>query len=166
MKKTSTLPPSLLNEIHTLNKAIIVTGAGISVNSGIPDFRSSNGLYKLKGKDMFDFSVLKNIDSASCFYSFMADLKSNILQATPSKTHLFIKFLLDSDKLLRCYTQNIDSLEVLLGLDCDLNNVDADVIQLHGDMDKVVCNICKSVFEFSEEYRVVYKNVGEKSASI
>ncbi|KZT57871.1 DHS-like NAD/FAD-binding domain-containing protein [Calocera cornea HHB12733] len=107
-------------------RVIVVTGAGISCSSGIPDFRSSDGLYSLvkarypsvvlKGRDLFDASLFRSPDSTALFYTFMAELKAAIDAAQPSRTHEFLKALDGRGKLLRSYTQNIDGLEQRVGI--------------------------------------------------
>ncbi|KAH8835463.1 hst3 protein [Flagelloscypha sp. PMI_526] len=109
-------------------RIVVVTGAGISCSCGIPDFRSSDGLYNLvkakypdvvlKGKDLFDASLFRNPESTSVFYTFISQLKQSVDRVSPSKTHHFIKTLDTQNKLLRSYTQNIDGLEAQVGLLC------------------------------------------------
>lgn len=84
----------------------------------------------------------------------MAELKSITTKATVTPTHHFIKYLDDNERLLRCYTQNIDCLENRLELGCDKKT--KRVVQLHGDLDTVVCTLCKTEFNFSEEYRFAF----------
>lgn len=117
---------SIAHKINKSRKVLVITGAGISCNAGIPDFRSKDGLYNMvkqqhpnsvvKGKDLFDSILFTNPDSAAVFYTFMAQLRKCILLSKPTLTHKFIKNLKDKNKLLRCYTQNIDGLETQTGL--------------------------------------------------
>ncbi|TGZ77238.1 DHS-like NAD/FAD-binding domain-containing protein [Ascodesmis nigricans] len=136
---TTTVTPECTREQQTIadavarsKKIIIVTGAGISTNAGIPDFRSQNGLYNLvkkkyptnvvKGRDLFDSVLFKDSTSTEIFYTFMASLRDEVLKVKDSTpTHKFIRTLADSGRLLRCYTQNIDGLEERDGLITDLS---------------------------------------------
>ncbi|MCJ1378625.1 hypothetical protein MMC17_001724 [Xylographa soralifera] len=124
-------------------KIVVITGAGISTNSGIPDFRSNDGLYslietkhkkthgssvlattsKVKGRDLFDSAIWRNEQSTSTFYTFIASLRRKIKKEVEGATvtHRFIRQLRDQRKLVRCYTQNIDGLESREGLITDLS---------------------------------------------
>ena len=64
---------------------------------------------------MFDSSLFRDIQKQEIFFNFIASLKTLTKNAIPTKTHLFIKYLKDINKLGRCYTQNIDNLEARLG---------------------------------------------------
>lgn len=138
-------------KIVRAKKIVFVTGAGISCNAGIPDFRSSNGLYDqaqvqskstgLKGKDMFDVSVFNDESSTEEFFRFLHKMKCQIEHAQPTPTHEFIKLLDERKKLLRCYTQNIDGLESQLHMNVGLDTI-ARIIPLHGEMSQVRCVVC------------------------
>ena len=160
-----------LQDIHkALSKArriLVLTGAGISCNAGIPDFRSSNGLYNLlkrdypnlsisSGKELFDISLFMDEDKLEVWATFMDRLHQSCVRAKPTKTHRFIAHLKDRNKLLRCYTQNIDGLERSLGLNVATGNTvlcqsvgQSDVIQLHGDLDSFACTRCFKTFPWS-----------------
>ncbi|KAF9645089.1 DHS-like NAD/FAD-binding domain-containing protein [Thelephora ganbajun] len=103
----------------------VVCGAGISVQAGIPDFRSSNGLFQsLKkdnpslssGRDLFDASVFKAEDTTALFCQMIAQLAEMSESAEPTQFHHLLRALDDRGKLLRVYTQNIDALESKSGL--------------------------------------------------
>ena len=143
------------------------------------DFRSSDGLYKMvkerypdvvmKGRDLFDASLFRDSTSTSVFYSFIAELKKKIDEASPSPTHSFIKTLDTKNKLLRSYTQNIDGLEERVGLVGSsgeaakgatgkgknagkLNVKEVRNVQLHGDIHRVRCMMCSAEFPCQEEH--------------
>ncbi|ODV81665.1 DHS-like NAD/FAD-binding domain-containing protein [Suhomyces tanzawaensis NRRL Y-17324] len=166
----------VIKHIFKAKKAAVLTGAGISCNAGIPDFRSSDGLYNLvkekypktmvKGQDLFDISLFRDQLSLAVFCTFMESLYTLTLNAKATETHKFIKILKEKNKLLRCYTQNIDSLEksVNLNLGINLNQFDdsknfaqnwkcLDVVQLHGNLHKLSCTHCFSNFDWTEKYQ-------------
>ncbi|KAH3666888.1 hypothetical protein OGAPHI_003338, partial [Ogataea philodendri] len=145
-------------------KVVVLTGAGISCNAGIPDFRSSDGLYNLakrtdkqntivKGKDLFDISLFRDDESITLFCRFMQQLYARTCEARPTKTHWFIQRLKQHNKLLRCYTQNIDGLErhCELNTGVDTNWKNLDVVQLHGDLNRLSCTMCYQTFAWDEE---------------
>ncbi|KAJ3312944.1 hypothetical protein HDV04_002601 [Boothiomyces sp. JEL0838] len=141
----------IAEKLHKSKRIIFITGAGISVSGGIPDFRSSDGLYDLvkqrypdlvcKGKDLFSASLFKDKRQTSLFYSFMAALKKTSDTACVTKTHQFIKKMSDWNKLLRCYTQNIDDLDDRAGLYSGFDSK-ANVVKMHGDLNTVKCTLC------------------------
>ncbi|CAI2020275.1 hypothetical protein SEUBUCD646_0H00820 [Saccharomyces eubayanus] len=149
-------------------KIACLTGAGISCNAGIPDFRSSDGLYNLvkeessqywsikSGREMFDISLFRDDFKISIFAKFMERLYSSVQLARPTKTHRFIAHLKNRNKLLRCYTQNIDGLEEDMGLTMSSKKPslpsfsshwkNLDVVQLHGDLNTLSCTKCFQTF--------------------
>ena len=101
-------------------KICLMTGAGISVSAGIPDFRTpGTGLYdNLKKYDLpkpeaiFDIEFFR--EDPTPFYDLARDLLPSNYHPTPM--HHFIRLLQDKGLLLRCYTQNIDTLERQAGV--------------------------------------------------
>lgn len=121
---------------------MILTGAGISVSCGIPDFRSRNGLYaQLQERGEYDlddpqqmFDIHYFREKPAVFYSFASQIyPSNFI---PSPCHRFIKLIEDKGKLLRNYTQNIDTLETRAGVQ--------KVLQCHGSFATASCINCKT----------------------
>ncbi|EOR04798.1 NAD-dependent histone deacetylase HST3 [Wallemia ichthyophaga EXF-994] len=149
---------SLNSKIIKSRRIIVVSGAGISCSSGIPDFRSKEGLYDLvkdkfsgnlsKGQDLFDAQLFRDASTTSFFYSFIAQLKLASDRALPSPTHKFFKNLETKGRLLHSYTQNVDGLEQRVGL----NNL----INLHGSLNQVRCASCSFVGDMSSEYLQVF----------
>ena len=98
---------------------IVMAGAGISVSAGIPDFRTpGTGLYDNLAKynlpeptAVFDINFFK--ENPAPFYQLAKELFPGQYQPTP--THNFIRLLHNHGLLLRCFTQNIDSLEAEAG---------------------------------------------------
>ncbi|KAJ6504403.1 DHS-like NAD/FAD-binding domain-containing protein [Mycena vulgaris] len=157
-------------------KIVVVTGAGISCSSGIPDFRSSDGLYALvkekypdvvlKGRDLFDASLFRDPTSTAVFYTFIAQLKQSIDAATPGPTHHFLQLLDSKKKLLRSYTQNIDGFEARAGLlgsasqeaksngkgKSKIRTKEVRNVQLHGDIHRVRCRSCSAEYPCTPEH--------------
>jgi len=127
---------------RTLRNVIVLAGAGISVSAGIPDFRTpGTGLYdNLQKYDLpdpqaiFDINFFKNRPSA--FYTLAKEMWAEGVAAgkyKPTPAHRFIKLLNDKGLLLRCYTQNIDSLEAVAGLPLEK------IVAAHGNFDSATC---------------------------
>lgn len=122
------------------SKIVFFVGAGISTNCGIPDFRSpETGLYaNLKRLDLpypeavFDIEYFR--ESPKAFYTLADELYPG--KFVPSRFHYFIKLCQDKSKLKRCYTQNIDTLERIAGVDGDL------VVEAHGSFAGNHCIDC------------------------
>ena len=150
--------------ISSTRKIVVLTGAGISRNAGIPDFRSSSGLYKQKYsngtincRELFDISIYRDENTISLFNTFMQSMYYNKVKcAHPTKTHQFIKALNNHRKLVRCYTQNIDGLERQLGMRTEFDELNdwnhLDVVQLHGDLNTLKCNRCLQKYKWEEIY--------------
>lgn len=129
--------------IDDSNKIVFFGGAGVSTESGIPDFRSVDGLYNQK----YDYppeEILSHtffIDNTDEFYRFYKD-KMLIFGAKPNKAHLKLAELEEKGKLLAIVTQNIDGLHQLAG--------SRNVYELHGSVHRNYCMSCGSFF--SAEY--------------
>lgn len=121
--------------INESNNIVFFGGAGVSTESGIPDFRSKDGLYNMKYKYNPE-EILSHhffINNTSEFYEFYKD-KMNCLDKEPSTCHKFLKRLEDSGKLKAIVTQNID------GLHTKANS--KHVYELHGSIHRNYCMKC------------------------
>ncbi|KAJ7284562.1 DHS-like NAD/FAD-binding domain-containing protein [Mycena rebaudengoi] len=116
-----------IKAILKARNVVIVCGAGISVQAGIPDFRSPEGLFQTlkrdnpkevlaSGKDLFDASVFHSENTTSLFCQMIARLSELSNAAEPTPFHRLLRALDDRGKLLRVYTQNIDAIEEKSGL--------------------------------------------------
>jgi len=128
-----------------IKNVIVVSGAGVSVSAGIPDFRTpGSGLYDNLDKynlpfpeAVFDLNFFKSNPQPFC--SLAKEIWPG--KYCPTLTHAFIKLLQDRGILLRNYTQNIDGLEVLAGVDPDK------VIECHGHFRSAKCVDCNTPFD-------------------
>jgi len=145
--------------IKNCKNIIIVTGAGISTSVGIPDFRSSGGLYdtiRQRFPDMSDptdfFSIRYFSKEPKPFYEMASEIWPDNFE--PSFTHKFMARLDREGRLQRNYTQNIDTLEQAAGMSDDK------VVQCHGSFSKATCRDCKAKFEGSEiKDRIMKKEI-------
>lgn len=130
----------VINLLQTRRHIVVVTGAGVSVSCGIPDFRSRNGIYARLSVDfpdlpnpqaMFDINFFRH--NPLPFYKFAKEIYPGQFQ--PSLCHRFIALLESRDQLLRNYTQNIDTLEQAASL--------TRIVQCHGSFATASCTNCK-----------------------
>jgi len=133
------------------SKVVVLCGAGISVSAGIPDFRSpGTGLYEnLQKYDLprpeavFDIDFFR--ENPRPFYDLAKELFPGRFRPTP--THFFIRMLHEKGLLLRCYTQNVDSLETQAGLPAEM------LVAAHGNFDSSSCIKCGAAYsqDFTRE---------------
>ncbi len=116
---------------------VVFTGAGISTESGIPDFRGPGGLWTKYDPD--DFTIDKFLGSTATRKKMWERLREGGLMedADPNATHFAIVELEKMGKLLSIVTQNIDNLHQKAGSNPDL------IRELHGNMQMLVCLNCR-----------------------
>ncbi len=129
----------LQNAIDQAEKIVFFSGAGMSTASGIPDFRSSTGLYKniYRAEEMLSHTFFKRYPED--FYDFY---KTKMLypDAKPNYAHEFIAKLQDY-KDVSVVTQNIDGLHQAAG--------SKKVYELHGSVLRNYCTHCHRFFDLS-----------------
>lgn len=130
-----------LQEMVDESKRIVFFGgAGVSTESGIPDFRSVDGLYNLKYKfppeTILSHSFFMN--QPSDFFEFYRD-KIIVREAKPNKAHYKLAQLEEQGKLSAVITQNIDGLHQMAG--------SKNVIELHGSIQRNYCMRCKKSYD-------------------
>ena len=128
----------IINESHNI---VVFTGAGISVPSGIPDFRSADGIYNQKTKfkaspeDIISHTFFVN--NTEDFYSFYKD-KMCYPKAEPNAAHKYFADLEKKGKNVIVVTQNIDGLHQKAGSSI--------VYELHGTIHQNFCQRCGRMF--------------------
>ncbi|RKF71765.1 NAD-dependent protein deacetylase hst4 [Golovinomyces cichoracearum] len=152
----------LLEVFRTKRKIVVFAGAGISVSAGIPDFRSSTGLfktlrsdYKLKasGKQLFDADVYRSNDATTSFHTMVRELSQKTKNVEPTLFHDMLATLAEEGRLLRLYTQNVDGIETRLqplatNVPLNVKGPWPKAIQLHGGLGKMVCSKCGYLADF------------------
>ena len=134
---------TLREMVSECNKIVFFGGAGVSTESGIPDFRSEDGLYRQK----YDVSPETMLSSdyfyshTEEFYRFYRD-KMLPLEAQPNAAHKKLAEWEREGKLLAVVTQNIDGLHQKAG--------SKRVYELHGSVHRNTCLKCGK--KFSAEY--------------
>ena len=126
--------------INESNNIVFFGGAGVSTESGIPDFRSKDGLYNMK----YDYppeEILSHfffMNNTKEFYRFYKD-KMNSLKYEPNITHIKLAELEKQGKLKAVVTQNIDGLHQKAG--------SKNVYELHGSVLRNYCMSCKKFYD-------------------
>lgn len=130
--------------INSSHKIVFFTGAGISTPSGIPDFRSSNGLFKqnLRAEEIIEHSFF--FSHTSDFYDYY--FKHLVyLDAKPNIAHKYIANL-EKEKEVIVVTQNIDNLHQMAN--------SQNVLELHGSIYRNYCLKCHQfydIFDISQD---------------
>ena len=118
------------------------TGAGISTECGIPDFRSPGGLWTRNQPIPFDVFMSSQEMRDEAWRRRFA-LEENFAGARPGRGHRALASLYRSGKSPGLITQNIDNLHQASGIDA------ADVVELHGNTTYALCLDCSRRYELS-----------------
>lgn len=125
-------------------RIVFFTGAGISVPSGIPDFRSASGLYNEKGYLVSPEEMVSHhffMQNPQKFFSFYFK-KMVYLNAKANAAHIYIGELEKKNKNVFVVTQNIDGLHQQGG--------SQNVIELHGSVHRNFCTSCDEFYSLEE----------------
>src|SRR6185312_899708 len=126
-------------------RAVVFTGAGISTESGIPDFRSPGGIWtKYQPIDFHEF--LSSEEARRETWRGKIAVDAAISQAEPNRGHLAAAQLVKDGKVSSVITQNIDGLHQLSGIP------DEQVFELHGNGNYAACLICAKRYELPEVF--------------
>ena len=132
--------------IDSAKTVVAFCGAGISTESGIPDFRSPGGIWtKYRPEDYTYQKFLSNVESRRLAWERFRALHS--IRAEPNPAHYALAELERMGKLQHVITQNIDGLHQKAG-----NSPDR-VIELHGNHDWVACLTCGKRYTAAEVLR-------------
>lgn len=134
-----------LKEFISNSKDIVIfSGAGLSTNSGIPDFRSANGIYNEKLKSSFSPEQIIShsffVKHPDIFYDFYFS-KMVYPDALPNNAHKYFADLA-KEKNVTIVTQNIDNLHQEAG--------SKNVIELHGSIARNYCTKCHKFYRLAD----------------
>ena len=138
--------------IEESESIVFFGGAGVSTESGIPDFRSESGLYYAKQKygyspeEMLSHTFFMN--KTELFFDYY---RNNMIymEARPNKAHVTLARLEAQGKIKAIITQNIDGLHTIAGSKI--------VYELHGSVRRNICMKCKAKYDI--EYIVNFKEM-------
>jgi NAD-dependent deacetylase len=136
---TASLPAAL--ELARYHSVVVLTGAGVSVASGLPTYRGAGGLWDTI--DVGGNATAAAVEAAPArVWAFFAGARAKLVAARPNAAHLAIaqaEARLRSDQRLTVLTQNVDGLHALAG--------SRRVVELHGTLHRTRCTRC----EFSRD---------------
>ena len=128
----------IIDLIKSSSKTVVLTGAGISTESGLPDFRSDNGFWSKNQPIQFkDF--LRDQDQRRLSWSRNIELHKLLEKITPNSGHEFVKNIISLNRNNILITQNIDGLHQQSGITED------QIIEIHGSAKKAACLNCFQV---------------------
>lgn len=129
--------------IDTSSRIVVFTGAGISTESGIPDFRGPNGIWnKITPIDFGDFVGSEDVRRESWQRKFSGD--GSMAKAEPNTGHFAINELVRAGKITHVITQNVDGLHKKSGVP------DESIIELHGNANYATCLDCHQRYELAD----------------
>lgn len=132
----------IANLMRLTQNAVVVTGAGISTEAGIPDFRGDKGIYRQLGEDRVMRII--NIDFFKAhpdqFYSFYRQY-FKFPEVEPSPAHKILARLEEQGMIKGVVTQNIDNLHQQAG--------SRNVIAVHGNAEEFICmnSHCQKIYD-------------------
>ena len=130
--------------IDNAKRIVFFGGAGVSTESGIKDFRSKDGLYKLQSKYGRPYEEMLShtyfMQHTDTFYQFYREFMINT-EAKPNAAHKYLAEL-EKRKSLTIITQNIDGLHQLAG--------SKNVLELHGSIHRNYCMKCNAFFNLDD----------------
>jgi len=125
---------------------IVFTGAGISTESGIPDFRSQGGIWDQYRPVYFD-EFMQSREARIEYWRQKTELYHDLIQAKPNQAHLAVAQLYEMGLVQSVITQNIDGLHQASGVP------DEEIIELHGSNRRVRCMSCGRISSIEEAHK-------------
>ena len=128
--------------------AVVLSGAGISTESGIPDFRGPDGLWTKLGDDPMDiasiasFNRMSSMSGNNKMLEMITELIQTLMVARPNNAHKAIGKLFKKGYVKACITQNIDGLHQRGGC--------KEVIEVHGTYKTATCQNCYKAYKFED----------------
>ncbi len=129
--------------VEASSRMVVFTGAGISTESGVPDFRSPGGVWsRMKPIEFQDYIASEEARRESWRRRFSGEQR--LTGAEPNQGHHAIARLVETGKVSAVITQNIDNLHQLSGVPDDK------VIELHGNAGYATCLSCGRRYELAD----------------
>jgi NAD-dependent deacetylase len=128
----------IADKIKQGGKNVVFTGAGISTESGIPDYRSQGGIWD-KFRPVYFDEFMSSRDAREEYWRRWKELYRGITRAEPNAGHVSIAKLYRMGLLSAVITQNVDGLHQASGL------ADEKIIELHGNTRRIRCMTCRKI---------------------
>mgnify|MGYP003591623382 CR=1 FL=1 len=128
----SELVDKIVRQWRQAKNPVVFTGAGMSTESGLPDFRSAKGLWKFKPEQLATLDALRRVPHE--FYRFYQSRIAQSLEVSPNIGHTILADLEKQGRIRTVITQNVDGLHQRAG--------SGSVIELHGTLRTVSCLQC------------------------
>ncbi len=131
----ATTTEALVSFLRPARRILVITGAGISTASGIPDFRGPHGIWK-KRQPVFFEDFLASEEKRTEYWDYKSEGYERYHQAQPTQTHRALAELERTGRLLLLVTQNIDGLHLAAG------SSEGKLVEIHGTARWVECLSC------------------------
>ena len=138
---TSELILKIVDLLKSSKKTVALTGAGVSIESGIPPFRGKNGLWEKYDPDEYAH-VLTFLRSPERSWVMLKEMGEQIFSAKPNLAHKALTMLQKKGLLGTIITQNVDHLHQDAG--------NTDVVEFHGNYKQLSCLICGKKYPFEK----------------
>jgi len=125
-------------KIREGGRNVVFTGAGISTESGIPDFRSQGGIWE-KFRPVYFDEFMSSRDAREEYWRRWAELYQGITRAKPNRAHQALAKLHNMGLLQALVTQNVDGLHQESGVPAEK------IIELHGNTRRIRCLSCRRI---------------------
>jgi len=144
---------ALARLIDKSRRAVVFTGAGISTESGIPDFRSPGGIWTKMAPIYFDDFLASEAARRETWRRRFA-MEDTFGAAEPNRGHRAVDALVRRGKVGAVITQNIDGLHQASGIPSEK------IIELHGNTTYATCLDCGARYEMAD-LRIAFERAGE-----
>ncbi len=141
----------IIKLVKTSNRTVILTGAGISTESGLPDFRSNNGFWTKNQPIQFNEFLLSE-EKQRLSWERNIELHSLLKNIKPNIGHVFVEKVTNMQKNNFLITQNIDGLHQKSGIP---NNK---IIEIHGNATQAACLKCGEKQNIQNFHKAIHQN--------
>lgn len=138
----------IAEKIKSSQKLIVFTGAGMSTESGIPDYRSQGGIWD-KFRPVYFDEFMSSREDRIRYWEQRLDMEKSLSVSKPNLGHRSIARLYELGYLKTVITQNIDGLHQESGIPGDK------VIELHGNTRRVRCMSCSKLITWEEAQAMI-----------